>query len=137
MTAERMVILVTGDRNWDATQAHVVQDVLQDWQEECPIIVHGAARGVDTLAGEAAEALGYTVHPYPARWSRYGKAAGPRRNTEMLEERPNLVFAFHDDLVSSKGTRNMVNQAVKAGVQTIQVMSNGKRRRITAQVKGE
>jgi hypothetical protein len=130
-----MIILITGDRNWQTTaQSNTVLEVLRDFQDENPIVVHGAARGVDTIAGDAAQALGYEVHAHPADWDKYHRAAGPIRNTEMLQENPNLVFAFHDDIVASKGTRNMVNQAVKAGIQTVLVASDGRRKRIKAQI---
>ncbi len=72
--------------------------------------------------------LGYTVHPHPANWDQYHRAAGPLRNREMLKEAPDIVLAFHDDLSQSKGTRDMVNQALKAGVPTIiSIDSTGKR----------
>jgi hypothetical protein len=134
MSEERMVILVTGDRNWTKAHSDVVLEVLQDFQDENPIVVHGAAKGVDLLAARIAEGLGYEVHPHPAQWDKYHKAAGPIRNREMLEENPNLVFAFHDDIVASKGTRNMVNQAVEAGIHTILVTSDGRRKHIKARL---
>ncbi len=132
----RFVILVTGDRNWNDPQTHgrVVQDALYGYRKHNPIIVHGAARGVDTIADLYARAFEYEVHPHPADWAQYHRAAGPIRNTEMLAEKPHLVLAFHDDLLSSKGTKNMVNQAVKAGIPTIHFNSAGKRTVITSKV---
>jgi hypothetical protein len=129
-------ILVTGDRGWDNPQTHgrVVQDILYGYRKHNPIIVHGAARGVDTIADLFARAFEYEVRPYPADWAQYHKAAGPIRNTQMLQEKPDLVLAFHDDLSASKGTKNMVNQAVKAGIPTIHITSAGKRTVITAKV---
>lgn len=125
----RFVILVTGDRNWNnpLTHGRVVENVLYGFRKHHPIVVHGAARGVDTMADLFARAFEYEVHPHPADWDTYHRAAGPIRNTEMLAEKPDLVLAFHDDLLSSKGTRNMVNQAVKAGIPTIHINSAGKR----------
>jgi hypothetical protein len=37
----------------------------------------------------------------------------------MLLDGPDLVLAFHDDISKSKGTRNMVDQAMKAGVKVV------------------
>jgi len=124
MSEERMVILVTGDRNWTKARSDVVLEALQEHQDKNPIVVHGAAKGVDLLAARIAEGLGYEVHPHPADWDKYHKAAGPIRNREMLEEKPDLVLAFHDDIVSSKGTKNMVNQAVAAGIPVLLVTSD-------------
>lgn len=130
-------ILVTGDRNWPraGSQVQIIRDALRGYRKHNPVIVHGAARGVDSIAGDCALALGYTVHPHPANWSEYHKAAGPIRNTEMLvQEKPDLVLAFHDDIVNSKGTRNMVNQAVDAGIPIILHFSDGRRKVIKEKV---
>jgi hypothetical protein len=89
-------------------------------------IVHGAAKGLDTVAAKIARELGYDVVPYEADWSTYGRAAGPIRNQQMLEERPNLVLSFHDDLLSSKGTKDMVKRALKAQIQVHHYRSDGK-----------
>lgn len=82
-----------------------------------PVVVHGAARGADSLSGEVAEELGCTVEVYPADWLKYGKAAGPIRNKQMLDTGPDVVLAFHDDLENSKGTRHCVTEAEKRGLE--------------------
>lgn len=52
-------------------------------------------------------------------------AAGPRRNQQMLDEgKPLLVLAFHDDIKSSRGTKDMVSRAKRAGIRTY-VISHG------------
>ena len=79
--------------------------------------MHGGARGADSIAGEEAKEFGLTVLAFSADWRRYGRAAGPIRNLQMLEEgKPDLVIAFHADLDHSKGTKDMVEQARKAGI---------------------
>jgi hypothetical protein len=131
------VILVTGDRHWqmdDDNQGGTVQAALHGYRSHNPVIVHGAARGVDSIADYYAQVYGYEVHPHPANWDMYHRAAGPIRNTEMLSENPNLVLAFHDDIVNSKGTKNMVNQAITKGIPTILHFSNGKRTVLTKKV---
>lgn len=78
-------------------------------------LIHGAARGADTLAGRFAEERGIPVKSFPADWATYGKAAGPIRNKQMLDEgQPELVVAFRYS--GSRGTQNMIDQAEKAGV---------------------
>jgi len=85
------------------------------------VIIGGGARGADTIAYEVATAQGLQVFEYRAEWSRYGKGAGPIRNKRMLDEgKPDLVFAFYSDKVKSRGTKNMVEQAIKAGVPVIE-----------------
>lgn len=116
-----MKVLVTGDREWSDIKA--VLDVL----EQLPpgtILVHGACRGADVTCAAVAEALGFTVRAYPADWDRFHKGAGPIRNQQMLdcEHRPeepiDLCFAFHNNINNSRGTKDMMRRAEKAGVPT-------------------
>ena len=108
-------------------QKLAVWSVLRSFRNQHPIGVHGAARGVDSIADSHARRLGLEVRPHPADWDKYHRAAGPIRNREMLEERPNLVAAFHDDIVNSKGTKDMLKQARRAGIPAILVNSAGER----------
>jgi hypothetical protein len=79
------------------------------------------------MAGAIAERLGYHVIPHPADWEKYGKAAGPIRNAEMIRRHPDLelVLAFHDNLAISRGTRDMVVLADKKGIPVEVINSKG------------
>lgn len=80
-------------------------------------VIEGDARGADRLAGEWAEEQGEQPLRFPADWEKYGRAAGPIRNQQMLDEgRPDLVLAFSRDITKSKGTKDMVTRAHKAGL---------------------
>ena len=74
------------------------------------------------------------VFKYPAPWEEYKrkypiekfgmkfKSAGTDRNTQMLVEgKPGLIMAFHSNIAKSKGTKNMIAQAKKAGIETLLV----------------
>ena len=103
-------IVVTGSRNW--TDREFILSALKTLAVEPPVLfIHGACRGVDLLAASCANDLGWTVKPVRADWSRFGLAAGPIRNVEMLEEKPDIVVAFHDDIGSSSGTANCIKEA--------------------------
>lgn len=103
-------------------------------------IIHGDARGADTMADFAARELGFSVRSYPADWEHDGRGAGPRRNARMLEkEHPgsdglhfDLCLAFTDDIVNSKGTRDMVKRCLAAGIPVEIIDSKGQRRTVTA-----
>ena len=57
------------------------------------------------------------VLSYPAEWNKFGRAAGPMRNKRMLiDGKPDMVFAFHDDIENSKGTANMIKITREAGI---------------------
>ncbi len=112
--SEPLRVLVCGDRDW--SDYETIEKRLARFPKDT-VIIHGACRGADTLAGHAATKLGLKVEPYPADWTRYGYAAGPIRNAKMLEEgKPELGLAFHANLARSKGTKNMVGLLVKATV---------------------
>jgi hypothetical protein len=132
-----MRVLVTGSREW--TDHHLIRRELDRLvqrlgEDEQLIVVHGAARGADTIADQEAYKINLrhgegviSVERYPADWERYGKAAGPIRNTQMLDPRPSLVLAFHEDLESSKGTADMVRKALALCIPVEQVEPDGRR----------
>lgn len=108
-------VLVCGDRNWD-DEAAIERELRK---HDIDVVIHGCARGADSQAGRVAYRLGIPVLEFPAQWDEFGRAAGPIRNKKMLVEgKPTLVLAFHEDISSSKGTANMVKISHKAGVRT-------------------
>jgi hypothetical protein len=113
-----MRVLVCGDRNWtdEAAIARVLFNLPAD-----TVLIHGAARGADSIAGRVGERLGFEVLKFPADWEKFGRAAGPIRNQQMLDEgKPDLVIAFHPNLAASKGTKDMVKKARKHGIKVIE-----------------
>jgi hypothetical protein len=83
------------------------------------VLIHGAARGADTLAAEWAAGLALEVWAFPARWDQDGrKAAGPKRNQLMLDTaQPHGCVAFP----GGSGTADMVRRAEAAGVTVMRV----------------
>lgn len=122
------VILVTGSRDW--TNEETIRNTLiliVSGMEKAICLVHGAARGADSLAASVGKSFGWKVIPVPADWDKYGKAAGPIRNSQMLDEyKPDIVVAFHDDLPNSKGTKDCVEKALRKGVPVLLFNSKGR-----------
>lgn len=109
-----MRVLVCGSR-W-FTDWELMDAVLSAELHEGDTLIHGAARGADTMAEEWATGQGIEILDFPANWDKYKKAAGPIRNKQMLEEgKPDIVIAFLAK--DSRGTKNMIDQATKAGVE--------------------
>ena len=50
------------------------------------LLLHGGARGADAAIGRAARQLGWSARVVPAQWELHGRAAGPIRNRELLEQ---------------------------------------------------
>lgn len=112
-----MKILLCGDRFW--TDRESIRLTLAEYAKKPGgphVLIHGAARGADRIGGEIAAELGFDVVAVPAEWARYGRTAGPIRNSVMLAMQPDVVLAFHADLGRSRGTKDTLMKAYKAGI---------------------
>jgi hypothetical protein len=116
-----MKILVCGGRDYnDKEELNYILDTVTDPQHSGKIfpsgwtyLIHGGARGADTLAGEWAKKHCVPTLICWANWDAYGKSAGFHRNKLMLElGQPDLVIA----MPGGKGTAMMIDLAKKAGV---------------------
>lgn len=113
-----MRLLVCGGRDFidkgalrDAMNAVVGHD-------KTVVVIHGGARGADSLAGEIAAEAKVPVQVFPADWDKYGKRAGFLRNTQMLKEgKPDVVLAAPGGV----GTAMMVRIAREAGVRVVEI----------------
>ena len=108
-------VIVCGDRHY--TDRDAIFNALVNLPQPL-IVIEGGADGADMWARDVAQELGVEWVTCPANWEQYGKAAGPIRNRHMLTHQPDLVLAFHDDIEHSKGTADMVRQAMAAGIET-------------------
>ena len=122
-----MKVLVCGGRNFgeslqceeSAQERKYIYKILSGLNQQYSFtqLIHGGASGADTCAGHWAAAMKVNVHVFPADWNKYGKIAGVIRNREMLiHGNPSIVVAFP----GGKGTRNMIDQARKAGVEVLE-----------------
>lgn len=115
-----MRVVITGDRNWDDDRpidALICGMLgLAERSDEVLEVIHGGARGADTLAASWEGSKGVVILTFPADWKTYGKGAGPVRNRQMLDQEPDLVVAFHDELEVSKGTKDCVDEARRRGI---------------------
>lgn len=112
----RRVVVVTGSRDW--TDCETIRDVLLSI---CPhIVIHGAAKGADTIAERVSEDL-YTTIPMPAQWHLQKGAAGPLRNAQMVEVAKALSMCGYlvtceaFPLPQSRGTRDCMKKMAVAG----------------------
>lgn len=105
-------ILCCGCRDWDSWD--LIRNKMKDLSKDT-IIIEGDARGADKMCGWIAEQLGLTVLKFPADWDKYGKAAGPIRNQQMIDKgKPTEAIAFWDGV--SRGTSDMINRLKKANI---------------------
>lgn len=106
-----MKVLVCGGRLYQNYER--VAEELRDLGHISELI-HGAANGADSCGARFARENQIPERAFPADWERYGKAAGPIRNKEMLRAgAPDFVLAFP----GGEGTKDMISRVKKAGIQ--------------------
>lgn len=99
-------VLVTGARDY------VDEQLIKEWfgkftDKFGPAkLIHGDCRGVDKFAAETARELKWTIRAFPADWDNYGRAAGPKRNAQMVDQLPDYICAFHPTPAKSRGTKS-------------------------------
>lgn len=96
------------------------------------LLINGQAWGVDLSSSEWCLMNKIKFIEYPAKWTKYGKAAGPIRNQLMLDKEVGVTL-FNKPIVDNtlliafpggKGTKDMTNRARKLGMEVIEVTYN-------------
>lgn len=105
-----MRVIVTGSRGW-SDRGRISDRLALLPGADDTVVVHGAARGVDRIAGQEAEKLGLRVEAHPADWIAHKKAAGFVRNEQMAVAGADLCLAFWDS--KSTGTQDMIQRALR------------------------
>jgi hypothetical protein len=115
-----LILLVTG--GVDFTDREFLEEQLERVRrEEGPLVevVQGGAQGADFMAwrwaGLQEGVLNTTIH---AEWERYGRSAGPRRNSLMISLRdPTRALAFPTSPEGSRrGTWDMIKKLRRARI---------------------
>lgn len=110
-------VLVTGSRDWDAEGS--LRRVLMATANDHPdlIVVHGAClAGADEMANRWAKDYRFPIERHPADWKAHGRAAGFRRNAEMVTLGADLCLAFYKQGAGNRGTDHCAKLAETAGI---------------------
>lgn len=120
-----MRVVVCGSRTW--TNWAVIESELKDLPPGSTVI-HGGARGADTMAAAIALELPTRLNivEYPVDWTKakqeFGarwRMAGPLRNKLMLDVgKPDRVIAFRKRSGKSSGTDDLIGRAYGLGIPT-------------------
>lgn len=114
-------IIIAGSRSYDDynTLAEECDRILslkvKDADTEI-VVVSGHASGADALGERYAQERGFGLETFPADWTKFGRAAGPVRNAQMASVAHALI-AFPKAGEQNRGTKNMVDLAVRKGLQ--------------------
>lgn len=117
-----MRVLVCGGRKFEDFDL-MLETLSKYFNGPGDTLIHGCAKGADQLAEYVLTMHMFSelsnipaIQRFPADWEKHGKAAGPIRNQQMLDEgKPDLVLVFP----GGKGTADMVLKAEKACIRTI------------------
>lgn len=112
-----MKVIVAGGRNFNdyALMKERLDHYFQNLNKDELVIISGKASGADSLGERYAKENGIKIEGYPANWKRYGNAAGPIRNKQMIVEgKADALVAFWDN--TSRGTGGMIKLAEEHGL---------------------
>lgn len=113
-----MHLLIAGSRNYkDAEFIYSRIDLIRD-NHYITKIIAGGATGVDQVAKEYAKEHNIPFEKYKADWDKYGKAAGPIRNKQMVDA-ADIILAIRYNY--SPGTSNTLKLAKKAELKIYKV----------------
>ncbi|MFC9755183.1 SLOG family protein [Streptomyces sp. NPDC056921] len=149
------VVLVTGSRSWNDERGMRAsfRDAWRDWGAENvtrPVLISGhCPEGADAIAERLWLAAGFNILTFTADWSAHGRAAGFRRNQEMVDaaqgfrdagaqvlctafldlcRKPGCPQRDHEQLMPSAsghfshGTVHCRARALAAGIETVNVI---------------
>lgn len=106
-------LVVAGCRNfndYDLLSQELDKYIADQNKNESLIIVSGCAEGADKLGEKYASEHDLPIERYPAKWDKYGKSAGPRRNEEMAKVADKVIVFWNG---KSHGTQSMIKYAQK------------------------
>ena len=125
-----LYVLVSGKRDFNKFEElqKTLDDILKENRDEVTI-VHGEARGTDAMAGRYAAFRQFENKCFRAQWFRYGKAAGPMRNQQMVdfvkEQKKKVAVFFWDG--KSPGTGDCLKKCRAENIRCITHYVKGKR----------
>lgn len=123
-------VLITGGRDPDESvweDLYTILTLLKGLHGSELRVMHGAARGTDSWAGEVCDQLGIISKGYPADWERDSKRAGLQRNMEMLTKLVSWIALGHTAQVvafpGGTGTAHCVTNAEKLGLDVSHIVA--------------
>ena len=115
MAGQDGAVILLGCGGRDFQDYSLVESTLNSLHQLNPVkkVIHGGARGADSLVGRWASSHKIEIVVYPALWKIHGKSAGPIRNQQMLDsENITTAVAFP----GGRGTADMVKRLTKANI---------------------
>lgn len=114
-----MILIIAGTRTLEV-YGGLVRDLAAHYRlNPKKIIAGGCPTGADRAAPILAQLISCEYEEFKADWDRYGKAAGPKRNTQMAEVGDALLLIWDGE---SNGSANMKSEMKKRGKPIFEVI---------------
>lgn len=118
---DSMGIICCGGRHFDCYTLleYVIDSIIEEYgaKTEKVTVISGHCEGADQLGERYAKKRGTRLRVFPAEWTKYGKAAGPIRNSEMVSclssFSKKVVIAFKNE--RTRGTADTIKKARRLG----------------------
>lgn len=113
-----MKVIIAGSRT--INDMRIVHGAVEDsgWFDEITEVVSGKEPdGVDMLGEALADQFDIPIKPFPADWTKYGRAAGPIRNRQMANYADALILVWDG---KSSGSKSMLFEAQKRNLKIYQ-----------------
>lgn len=112
---KQMKVIIAGSRNFkDYQKLKKECNLLLQHQKNIEIVSGDHYKGADKLGIQYAIEKGFSLIKFPAKWNKFGKAAGPIRNKQMTNY-ADVLIAFWDG--KSRGTASIIRFAKNKGLQ--------------------
>ena len=106
-----MRTIIAGSRHND--DLSFLQSIMLRLSWEPTVVLCGCADGVDALGKRWAKENSIKIEYYLANWKKFGKAAGPMRNSKMVSNAEALVLVWDG---KSKGSADVLAKARTKGL---------------------
>lgn len=105
-----MKLIIAGGRDFNDYDLirNEADKFISELEPSSVTIVSGGAKGVDALGEKYARGNNFKIEIFKADWSKYGRAAGPKRNELMAQYASHLLAFWNGE---SKGTKSMISLA--------------------------
>lgn len=112
MNTEKFKVVIAGGRDFSNYQLlkEKMDWILSRKLDSQIVIVSGGAKGADKLGERYANEMGYEIEEYLPDWDTYGKAAGFKRNVQLVDNADAVVCFWN----GSKGTGHTIDITKKA-----------------------
>lgn len=109
---ETIKLAIIGSRTFNDYEflKATVDRIIKEKNLNVGLIISGGAKGVDNLAHRYSDEKQLEIKRYNAEWGKYGRAAGLKRDFEIIDD-CNMCIAFWDG--KSRGSKHSIDLCSK------------------------